>query len=425
MVQLHTSAVLGIPAHKVIVRIKRVGGAFGGKCTQSLPIASSAVIAANALKRPVSVVLSRREDMLITGKRHPAMVKYRVGVDPNGLLQSAYLKVYIDGGCARDCSGLVTFLSASSADTCLNIPVLRTEGYTLKTNTTSHTAFRGFGVPQAYYAMDCILEHVGHTVGKPVEQVRQMNFNLAGGKALLGYKILNDNLLDCWNECLKLSGFYKQRDEINEFNKNSKYVKRGIALGTTRMGLTHAGPCEQLPINMITIIESGTDKTCNAPETGGSQNADIHGKAIQACCEKLLQGLRPVLKEEPDWKKAVMKAFQMRIPLQASEHIRIDREKYGIEEEAPTYHTTGAVCVLSETDCRTGEHKLLSVDLVMDVGHSLNPAIDIGQIEGAFMQGYGLMTCEELTYDDDGKLVQDSLYKYKLPTAAMTPRRYI
>ncbi|KAK6766620.1 hypothetical protein RB195_026104 [Necator americanus] len=463
LLQLHTSSALGIPAHKVIVRVKRVGGAFGGKCTQSLPPAVCAIVAANSLKKPVSVVMSRNEDMLITGKRHPAMVKYRIGIDSNGIFKCAYLRIYLDGGFSIDMSAMVTLLSTAMSDTTLRIPVMRSEGYTLKTNKTSNTAFRGFGVPQAYFAMDCILQHVAHKVGKSVEEIREINMNPAGGKCLFGYEILNDNLLDCWRECMKMSEFRRQKEEVDKFNKNSEHIKRGIAMGTTRMGLTHAGPYEQasalvqiyldgtvavsiggiemgqglntkclqvasraldLPINMITIIEAGTDKTCNAPETGGSQNADIHGRAIQACCDKLLEGLRPILKEEPDWTKAVFKAYQMRLPLQASEHIRIDRQKYGIPEESPTYHTSGAACVISEIDCRTGENRLLSVDIVLDVGRSINPAIDIGQIEGAFMQCYGNMTCEELTYDKNGKLVQNSFYKYKLPTSAMTPKRF-
>ncbi|EYB83681.1 hypothetical protein Y032_0331g2725 [Ancylostoma ceylanicum] len=170
LVQFHTSAALGIPAHKVIVRVKRVGGAFGGKCTQSLPPAVCAAVAANALKRPVSVVMSRTEDMLITGKRHPAMVKYKVGIDSNGMLKSAHLRVYLDGGFSKDMSGMVTFLSTAMSDTCFRIPVMRSEGYTLKTNKTSNTSFRGFGIPQAYFAMDCIMHHVAHTVGKRVEE---------------------------------------------------------------------------------------------------------------------------------------------------------------------------------------------------------------------------------------------------------------
>ncbi|CAJ0608812.1 unnamed protein product [Cylicocyclus nassatus] len=462
-VQLHVSAALGIPAHKVIVKVKRVGGAFGGKASQSIPAAVCAAVAANVLKRPVSVVMSRHEDMLITGKRHPAMIKYKVGVDPRGLLKSAHLQFYLDGGYSLDMSNMVTWLAAASSDACFYIPVMRSEGYTLKTNKNSNTAFRGFGIPQAYFAMNCILEHVAHAVEKPLEEIQEMNFNRVGGTALLGYEIINDNLLDCWKECLKLSAFQEKRDEVDEFNKKSTNIKRGIALGTTRYALTHAGSAEQasalvqiyldgtvavsiggvemgqglntkclqvasralgLPLDMITIIDSGTDKTANAPETGGSQNADTHGKAVKVCCEKLLEVLEPVLKEEPDWRKAIIKAYAMKLKLQVSEHITIERKKYGIPEDSPTYQTSGAACVMSEVDCRTGEQKLLSVDVVLDVGRSLNPAIDIGQIEGAFMQGYGLMTSEEFAYDDNGKPIQDSMYKYKIPTAATVPRRF-
>ncbi|PIO66355.1 hypothetical protein TELCIR_11937 [Teladorsagia circumcincta] len=122
---------------------KRVGGAFGGKASQSLPIGAWAAVAAHALHRPVSVVLNRNEDMLVTGKRHPAIVKYRVGLDTNGMLRCAHLKVYIDGGYACDTSPWVTFVSAGLADACYNIPVMRVEGYTMKTNKSNNTAFRG------------------------------------------------------------------------------------------------------------------------------------------------------------------------------------------------------------------------------------------------------------------------------------------
>lgn len=463
LLQLHTAAALGLPAHKVTVRAKRIGGAFGGKCQQSLPPGVWSAVAAAALHRPVSVVLSRNEDMLITGKRHPAMVKYRVGLDSNGTLRCAYLKVYLDGGYAIDLSHMVTFLSAAVSNTCYRIPVMRAEGFTLKTNKSSNTAFRGFGAPQAFFAMNCILTHAAHTLKKPLEQIMEMNFNKSGDTELLGYPILNDALLDCWKECLALSEFIKRRDEVDHFNKSSKSIKRGIAMGATRMGLTHSGAYEQasalvqifldgsvtisiggiemgqglntkclqvasralgIPFSMITIIDASTDKTCNAPETGGSQGADIHGRAIQACCERLMCGLRPILEEEPDWPRAVMKAYHMQLPLQASEHVRIDRAPHGILPESPTYHTSGAACVMSEINCRTGEQKLLSADFVLDVGRSLNPAVDIGQIEGAFMQSYGNFTCEEITYDESGKLVQDSFGKYKIPTSSMTPRRF-
>ncbi|KAK5981279.1 hypothetical protein GCK32_012761 [Trichostrongylus colubriformis] len=361
LLQLFTSAVLNVPAHRVTVKVKRVGGAFGGKANQSLPPGMWAAVAARALHRPVSVRLTRREDMLITGKRHPAMVKYRVGVDGNGVLRCAYLKALTNGGYAMDVSHMVTWLSSAMADACYLIPTMRVEGYTLKTNKSSNTAFRGFGAPQAFFAMNGLLSHAAHVLNIPLERIMEMNFNRSGGVRLSMEPILNDALLECWNECLQWSDFDERRKEVDLFNKTSKNTKRGIAMSATRMGLSHPGPYEQaaalvqifmdgtvavsiggiemgqglntkclqvtsralgIPISLITIIDASTDKTCNAPETGGSQGADIHGRAIQMCCEKLMVGLRPILKENPDWQTAVMKAYHMQLPLQASEHMR-------------------------------------------------------------------------------------------------------
>ncbi|KAH8283719.1 hypothetical protein KR018_002538, partial [Drosophila ironensis] len=67
-----------------------------------------------------------------------------------------------------------------------------------------------------------------------------------------------------------------------------------------------------------------------------------------------------------------------------------------------SYFTNGVGITMVEVDCLTGDHQVLSTDIVMDVGSSLNPAIDIGQIEGAFMQGYGLFTMEEIIYNPVG-----------------------
>ncbi|KAK6010112.1 hypothetical protein OSTOST_24896, partial [Ostertagia ostertagi] len=77
----------------------------------------------------------------------------------------------------------------------------------------------------------------------------------------------------------------------------------------------------RIPISFITVTDTSTDKKYNQQQNGGTQGADVHGRAIMACCEKLMIIVRPILKEEPDWRKAVLKAYKMRVPLQASEHI--------------------------------------------------------------------------------------------------------
>ncbi|GMT31881.1 hypothetical protein PFISCL1PPCAC_23178, partial [Pristionchus fissidentatus] len=121
---------------------------------------------------------------------------------------------------------------------------------------------------------------------------------------------------------------------------------------------------------------------------------------------------------------ALMSAFLAKVPLQASETVTVERKAHNMPETDHQYFTTGAACVVVELDSMTGEHKLKSVDIVMDVGDSINPAVDIGQIEGGFMQGYGLITSEELEYDDVGTLFNASMYGYKIPTVHMVPERF-
>ncbi|XGW33143.1 hypothetical protein V3C99_017550 [Haemonchus contortus] len=461
--QLFTAAVLGVPAQNVTVKVKHVGGSFGGKYTQSALTGAWAAVAAYALNRPVKVRLTRFEDMFVTGKRHPAMVKYKVGVSTSGLLRCAYLKVYLDGGYAVDTSHVVAYLSTALSDTCYNIPVMRAEGYALKTNKSNNTAMRANGMPQAFFAMNGILSHVAHAVHKPLEKIMEMNFNKGGGVRLSGEPIPNDALLECWDECLQFSEFDRIRKDVNRFNATSKNVKLGIALSATRMGLAHPGANEQaealvqicmdgsveikiggiemgqglntkciqiasrtlgIPISLIKIVDASTDNTCNDPAAGGSQDATAHGRAVQACCERLMVGLRAILKEEPDWCQAVQKAYNMRLPLKASEHTRIDREKNGIPLQSSVYNTTGVACIVSQVNCLTGDHHILSVDIVMDAGRSLNPAVDIGQIEGALMMSYGNFTCEDLAYDDKGKMSNDMFSRYKFPSSLMTPKRF-
>jgi xanthine dehydrogenase/oxidase len=88
------------------------------------------------------------------------------------------------------------------------------------------------------------------------------------------------------------------------------------------------------------------------------------------------------------------------------------------------YFVSGSACSEVEVDCLTGEYQIHRTDIVMDVGKSLNPAIDLGQIEGAFMQGVGLFTLEEMVYDDFGNLLTNGTSTYKIPTALDIPLEF-
>jgi xanthine dehydrogenase/oxidase len=181
-----------------------------------------------------------------------------------------------------------------------------------------------------------------------------------------------------------------------------------------------------LPITKITIHNADTSRTPNAMPTGGSQGSDVFGLAVKDACEQLLKRLEPFRAEAPEapWEMIILKAFMSCTSLSCAGFglpIRNNRD----DPHGNRYCVGGAACSVVEVDAMTGDFQILSTTLVQDVGDSLNPAVDIGQIEGGFIQCTGWLTMEELTHTKDGKLATDTAYKYKLPTVATVPRKFV
>uniref|UniRef100_A0A1I7T580 Xanthine dehydrogenase n=1 Tax=Caenorhabditis tropicalis TaxID=1561998 RepID=A0A1I7T580_9PELO len=463
--QLMVAEAMKIPAHKVIVKTKRLGGGFGGKVNNASWIACMCAVVARKLNRPAYGFLSRADDLAITGKRHGVYAKYRVGIDSEGKIEGIYYKAWLNGGWSKDHTEGVTMVMGVLVDEVYNMGTVRFEGYPVKTNSNSNTALRGYGNPQSKLLNEGVMRRIAREVKKDVEEVKKLNFSFEGHHRFLGTKIHNDSLGECWECCTNWSEFEKRKRKIEEFNRNSKTVKRGIAMSSVRFGLPHAGPsghgiasilinldgsiqlsiggtemgqglnqkmlqvCSEAlkrPIDTITIVDTSTDKITNAPETGGSQNADTNGLAVLACCNRIMSKLQPILnKNEGEWEKSIREAYAAYIPLQCTEYGTVKREEFGVGEMESPYNTTGACAVEIEIDILSGYNHVIRVDMVMDVGESLNPAIDIGQIEGAFMQGYGLVTCEKITFNrETGYLDQNSAGKYKIPKASDVPKDF-
>ncbi|VDM39335.1 unnamed protein product [Toxocara canis] len=463
--QLHCSSVLGIPKNKIVVKTKRVGGAFGGKAVAQCGYARNpALIAANKLKRPVKCALSRREDLLVTGTRHPMKAHYRIGCDEEGRLVVADFEAYINGGYTIENSYLVAMALAMNSDSCYRVPHMKSKCYPCKTNIASNTAMRGYGIPQAYYLMEVAISHLVQEAHIDPVEFREKNHAQKGWICLSGEVIRNDNLNDCWQQCKTISRIQELQKEVNEFNSLHRHLKRGMAMSSVRLGLPHEGPTEQsfalvqiyldgsvsvsiggiemgqglftkciqvasralgVPVSRITMLDASTDKTANAPMTGGSQGADVHGNAIKAACEVLAERLKPIKEEFPDgnFDTWIWTAYERKIGLSAAVHKTVPRHEFGLGGGS-TYYTTGVANTVVEIDALTGEHRLISVDIVMDCGDTLSPAIDIGQIEGGFIQGYGLYAMEEYEYADNGNLLTNSFGKYKIPTADVVPEKF-
>jgi len=185
-----------------------------------------------------------------------------------------------------------------------------------------------------------------------------------------------------------------------------------------------------IPIELIHTSETSTDKVPNTSATAASVGSDLNGMAVLDACEKINKRLVPIKEALPSgtWKEWINKAYFDRVSLSATGFYAMPDIGYDPETNPNArtfnYFTNGVGVSVVEIDCLTGDHQVISTDIVMDIGSSINPAIDIGQIEGAFMQGYGLFTLEELMYSPQGMLYSRGPGMYKLPGFADIPGEF-
>jgi len=229
----------------------------------------------------------------------------------------------------------------------------------------------------------------------------------------------------------------------------------GVSTGAVEMGqgvntklMQVAAHAFSVDISRIKLESTNTTRVANTSPTAASSGADLNGKALQIACNEILGRLHKeaaeilgvpqkqinIRKEQvyagdkPTklyWEELVEKAFLDRIKLSEVGHyatpvIHFDKTK---EKGHPfTYHVYGAALTTVTLDCIRGTYETDSVQIVHDFGNSLNLTIDKGQVEGAVVQGVGWMTLEELAFDENGRLLADSLSKYKIPDVYAAPK---
>ncbi|XP_043849522.1 aldehyde oxidase 4-like [Dromiciops gliroides] len=468
-VQNMIAATLGVPGNRIMCHMKRTGGAFGGKVSKPALLGAVAAVAAHKTGHPIRFVLERGDDMLITAGRHPLLAKYKIGFMKNGLIKAVDLQYYTNAGCTPDESEMVLEFMVLKSENAYDIPNFRCRGRACKTNLPSNTAFRGFGFPQGTLPVENYITAVAFKCGLPPEKVRDMNMYKTVNRTAYKEPFNPEPMLKCWEECLDKSSFQSRKKAIEEFNKKNDWKKKGIAIIPMKYTIgvptayesqaaslvhiyqdgsvlvTHGG-CElgqglytkmiqvasrelKIPSSYIYLFETSTTTVPNASYTAGSMGTDINGRAVQNACQILMKRLEPIIKKNPKgkWEEWISQAFKESISLSSTGYFRgyqthMDWEK---EEGRPyPYFVYGAGCSEVEIDCLTGAHKLLRTDIFMDAAFSLNPAIDMGQIEGGFIQGMGLYTTEELKYSPEGVLYSRSPEDYKIPTVTEIPEEF-
>uniref|UniRef100_A0A9L0J7U6 Aldehyde oxidase/xanthine dehydrogenase a/b hammerhead domain-containing protein n=1 Tax=Equus asinus TaxID=9793 RepID=A0A9L0J7U6_EQUAS len=450
-VQKTVSSTLDIPINRITCHVKRVGGGFGGKVGRPAVLGA---IAAVGTGYPIRLVLDREDDMLITGGRHPLFGKYKVGFMNSGRIRALDIECFINGGCTLDDSELVTEFLILKMENAYKIHNLRFRGRACMTNLPSNTAFRGFGFPQGTLVTESCITAVAAKCGP---SVREKNMYKTVDKTIYKQAFNPEPLIRCWNECLDKSSFHSRRMQVAEFNKKNYWRKRGLAVVPMKFSVgfaatsfhqaaalvhiytdgsvlvTHGGnelgqgihtkmlqvASRELkvPTSHMHICETSTATVPNTIATAASIGSDVNGRAVMLA--------RSLLKRT--WEDWIEAAFEQRISLSATGYFRgyeafMDWEKR--EGDPFPYYVYGAASSEVEVDCLTGAHKKIRTDIVMDACCSLNPAIDIGQIEGSFTQGMGLYTTEELKYSPEGVLYSRGPDDYKIPTITDIPEEF-
>uniref|UniRef100_A0A4W2ITU7 xanthine dehydrogenase n=1 Tax=Bos indicus x Bos taurus TaxID=30522 RepID=A0A4W2ITU7_BOBOX len=462
--QEYVAAALNIPRNRIACHTKRAGGAFGGKVSKPALLGAVSAVAAKKTGRPIRFILERGDDMLITAGRHPLLGKYKIGFMNNGVIKAADIEYYINGGCSPDESELVMEFMVLRSENAYYIPNFRCRGRPCKTNLPSNTAFRGFGFPQGIVVGEAYITAVASQCDLTPEQVKEINMYKRTGRTAHKQTFNPEPLRRCWEECLEKSSFSARKLAAEEFNKKNYWKKRGLAAVPMKFTVgmptafynqaaalvhiyldgsvlvSHSG-CElgqglhtkmiqvasrelNIPESYIHLSETNTTTVSNATFTAGSMGADINGKAVQNACQILKARLEPVIRKNPrgtwEWGKCLF--FSLLTSLLRGYQTNMDWKKG--EGNAFPYFVYGASCSEVEVDCLTGAHKLLRTDIFMDAAFSINPAVDIGQIEGAFVQGMGFYTIEELKYSPEGVLYSRGPDDYKIPTVTEIPEEF-
>ncbi|CAM6031286.1 unnamed protein product, partial [Sphagnum compactum] len=269
---------------KISVRVKRIGGGFGGKEVRNLVIALPCVLAASRLGQPVRCVLDREQDMIISGTRNPILFKYKVGFTKEGYFTGLDVKAWLNAGCSVDYSPHVLGKALCSVQNAYNIPTIHAEGWVCKTNTVSNTAFRGFGCPQGLLVGELLIRQVADYLQMDYVDVMDRNLYREGHITYYNQTITNCNVERCFHECLESSDFHGRKRTVTEFNSHNRWRKRGITIVPTAFGVGFAVPSLNQAGAFINVY---TDGSVLLTHGGVEMGQGLHTKMIQIAARVL------------------------------------------------------------------------------------------------------------------------------------------
>ncbi|XP_062212643.1 indole-3-acetaldehyde oxidase [Phragmites australis] len=460
---------LGIPLHNVRLITRRVGGGFGGKAMKGIHVACACAVAAFKLRCPVRMYLDRKTDMIIAGGRHPMKAKYSVGFKSDGKITALHLDLGINAGISPDVSPFIPTAIIGALKK-YNWGNLAFDTKVCKTNVTSKSAMRGPGDVQGSFIAEAIIEHVASVLSVDTNTIRRKNLHDFESLAVFYGESAGEastySLVSLFDKLASSPDYQHRTAMVEHFNSSNKWKKRGIScvpityavtlrptpgkvsimndgsiaveVGGVEIGqglwtkvkqMTAFGLGQLCPdggeclLDKVRVIQADTLSLIQGGFTGGSTTSETSCEAVRQSCAALVERLKPVKESleakagTVEWSALIAQASMASVNLSAQAYWTPD-PTFG------SYLNYGAGISEVEVDVLTGATTILRSDLVYDCGQSLNPAVDLGQVEGAFIQGVGFFTNEEYAINSDGLVIHDGTWTYKIPTVDTIPKQF-
>ena len=441
------------------------GGGFGGKEEYPSIIALHAALLALKCRRPVRMIYDRHEDISATTKRHPAVVRYRSGVDANGELVAQEIEVIMDGGAYCTLTPVVLsrgVLHAGGPYRCDNV---RITGRAMATNTPPNGAFRGFGAPQTEFAAEMQVNRVAEALDVSPLDLRRRWVYREGDTTPTG-QVLRESVagIEVLEAAAQASAFdrsHAQTRAMREARTDGARLASGIglALAWHGAGFTGSGEARMRSVASVELTDDGRIRVLTAQTEMGQGTKTIFPQLV---AEALGVGLEEVevapqdTSVVPDSGPTVASRTAMVVGgliIRAAERLRETVEAQSGRPFADAYRDAGplrvderftpypgepfddkaytgdaypafgwAACVVRvDVDLDTGEVAVRDCVAADDAGRIIHPILAEGQVEGGTLQAIGYATIEEMKLVD-GRYLNDRLATYLIPTALDAPR---
>ncbi|XP_050550159.1 uncharacterized protein LOC118267487 [Spodoptera frugiperda] len=436
---------LGIKESDIVVQVRRVGGGFGGKVSRNALAATACALVAKKLDRPCRFILPLQTNLTATGRRLPCQCDYEVGVDDDGKIQYLNATIIEDNGCSNN-EDMLEYSVGAFAN-CYNKDTWSVKSATVTTDTPSNTWVRGPGTVEGITCIEHIMQHIAYVVNKDPTDVREINMRT------------EDNDLPELIASFKKEVDYDRRvKEIEQFNQTNRWMKKAISCnvmswpvifygnysamvsiyrgdgtvtvttGGVEMGQGINTKCAQVcayelgvPLEYVKIVPNYSFVAANNVFSGSSITTESCAYSIIRACEKLKANLAPIRESMPGatWKEIIQKAGEEQVELTSLFMMK------DTDENLKPYSAFAVAITEVQMDVITGRYQIDRVDILEDVGMSINQKLDCGQVQGAYVQGMGYYTCEKIAYDKKtGKMETNRSLKYHVPLALDTPVEY-